>query len=52
VDLPGSSPEAMRRTLKEKISKLPDRLHVYPGHGPLTTMKIEKEQNPYLRGRW
>jgi len=52
VDLPGSSPEAMRRTLKEKISKLPDRLHVYPGHGPLTTMKIEKERNPYLRGRW
>lgn len=52
VDLPGSSSEAMRNTLKEKIIKLRDGLYVYPGHGPFTTMKVEKENNPYLRGEW
>ena len=28
---------------------LPDETTILPGHGPRTTMKAEKQDNPYLR---
>ncbi|MFC1521247.1 MBL fold metallo-hydrolase [Elusimicrobiota bacterium] len=52
VDLPGSDPEKMYMSLK-KLMDLDDNLTVWPGHnyGPAKSMslKIEKEQNPFLR---
>lgn len=47
TDLFGGSFEALQDSLK-KISLLPDTTKVYPGHGPETTLKEEKENNPYL----
>lgn len=32
VDLPGGDPEEMRRTLTQRLAKLPDDLVLYPGH--------------------
>lgn len=48
TDLSGSSPEAMTRSLKKLVS-LPDRLEVYPGHYPASTMGTEKRRNPFLQ---
>ncbi|MCX5751629.1 MAG: MBL fold metallo-hydrolase [Candidatus Saganbacteria bacterium] len=42
-DLPGGSEEALTISVKEKLLVLPDEVVVYPGHGPTTTIKKEKE---------
>jgi glyoxylase-like metal-dependent hydrolase (beta-lactamase superfamily II) len=34
--------------LRQKILVLPDGVRVYPGHGPLTTVGIERQANPFL----
>ena len=47
VDLEGGSMESMRLSLK-KLMKLPDNMIVHPGHGPDTTIGIEKRTNIYL----
>jgi glyoxylase-like metal-dependent hydrolase (beta-lactamase superfamily II) len=50
TDLPGGSDTEMMRTLADTITALDDRLVVYPGHGPATTIGEEKELNPFLQG--
>lgn len=47
TDLATADPQAMEKSL-ELLKKLDDSLLVYPGHGASSTMKIEKETNPYL----
>lgn len=49
TDLPYGSQEDLVRNIKEKLFKLPDDVKVYPGHGPATTIGVEKKENPYLR---
>lgn len=53
VDLPGSDPEAMYRSLHGTLKALPDDTVVYPGHlysaEPHETLGHEKRTNPYLR---
>lgn len=49
TDLPASSTEAMARSLKNKLMPLPDRLKIYSGHGPTSTMGTEKRSNPFLQ---
>ena len=34
--------------IREKLLTLPDATVVYSGHGPATTVGIEKNENPYL----
>jgi hydroxyacylglutathione hydrolase len=48
-DFPNSSPSDMLRSLR-RFLELPDALEVYPGHGPRTTVRLERERNPFLRG--
>jgi glyoxylase-like metal-dependent hydrolase (beta-lactamase superfamily II) len=48
TDLPGGSHEDLISNIKGKLFKLPGEVKVYPGHGPATTIAIEKEENPYL----
>jgi glyoxylase-like metal-dependent hydrolase (beta-lactamase superfamily II) len=31
-----------------KLLKLPDSTRVVPGHGPETTMAVERHSNPFL----
>lgn len=50
VDLPGSSPQAMRQSLR-RVIELPDDTIVLPGHGPKTTIGQEKKSNPFLQTR-
>lgn len=50
TDLPTASPEAMQQSLTE-LASLPDRLTVYPGHGPVTTIGTERTINPFLTGK-
>ncbi len=48
VDFPGASENAIIKSIKEKLFKLPDDTVVYPGHGPSSTIGEERESNPFL----
>ena len=39
----------MTQTLKSKVLTLSDDLRVLTGHGPETTIKFERKNNPYLK---
>ena len=49
TDLPSGSHEAMIKTLKTRVLTLDDDFRVLPGHGPETTIKFERKNNPYLK---
>ena len=49
TDLPTGSSADMTQTLKNKVLPLPDDLRVLTGHGPETTIKFERKNNPYLK---
>lgn len=49
TDLPTGSSSDMTHTLKNKVLPLPDDLRVLTGHGPETTIKFERKNNPYLK---
>lgn len=49
TDLPSGSHEAMQKTLKTRVLPLSDDYRVLPGHGPETTIKFERKNNPYLK---
>lgn len=48
TDLPGGDHEAMLRSLSRIVLALPDDTQVWPGHGPVTTIGVERRDNPYL----
>jgi hydroxyacylglutathione hydrolase len=48
TDLPGGSMRKIINSLHEKVMTLPDETLVVPGHGPLTTIGEERENNPFL----
>ena len=51
VDLTGgTSMQELIRSIKTKLMVLPGAYRVYPGHGPFTTIDIEKRSNPFLTG--
>lgn len=45
-DLPGGDEDNLIDSLK-KLDSLPDKIRVFPGHGPETTICAEKMYNPY-----
>jgi glyoxylase-like metal-dependent hydrolase (beta-lactamase superfamily II) len=49
TDLPFCDPAKMEDSL-ERICTLPDSTVVYPGHGPATSIGIERATNPFLNG--
>ncbi|SDE23536.1 MBL fold metallo-hydrolase [Auraticoccus monumenti] len=49
VDLPGSDPAAMARTLAEVVLTLDDDVAVLPGHGSQTSIGRERAANPFLQ---
>lgn len=48
TDFPTSSPEDMDATLRGPVWALPDTLQLFPGHGGATTMRAERQTNPFL----
>ncbi len=49
-DFPNSSFEDMEASLRRFLA-LPDPVAAYPGHGPETTVGLERATNPFLRHR-
>ena len=49
TDLPGGSYDTLINSIKENLFPLGDSTIVYPGHGPSTTIRNEKEHNPFLK---
>lgn len=48
TDLPWCDPAALDRSLRERMLGLPDATRVLPGHGPETTIGLERRTNPFL----
>jgi len=49
TDLPGGSVNEMIASLR-RLVQIPGDLTVYPGHGEVTTLEIERRCNPFLAG--
>ena len=48
TDLPGSDPEALVRSIHERLFPLGDDVKVFTGHGPPTTIGHERRHNPFV----
>jgi glyoxylase-like metal-dependent hydrolase (beta-lactamase superfamily II) len=48
TDLVGGSYKTLVQSIKDKLMVLDGRLKVLPGHGVATTIKRERESNPFL----
>jgi hydroxyacylglutathione hydrolase len=49
-DLGGTSMEDIVHSIRSKLMAFDDQTPVVPGHGPFTTIGIERQSNPYLVG--
>lgn len=50
TDLPGSSGRDLLGSIVDKLLVLDDATVVHPGHGPATTIGVERATNPFLEG--
>ena len=48
TDLPGGDWDTLVKSVREQIFTLPDETRLLSGHGPETTVKNEKQFNPYV----
>lgn len=49
TDLPGGDLDMLLKSIREQLFPLGDDVKVYCGHGPETTIGMEKRTNPFLR---
>lgn len=49
TDFLGGNHEQLIDSIKNKLFKLDEELTVLPGHGPASTLRIEKTTNPFVR---
>lgn len=49
TDLPGGDSRQLANSIRRQIYTLPDSTTLYPGHGPTTTVGLEKRSNPFVR---
>ena len=49
TDLAGGDFDELISSIKEKLFTLDEKITVYPGHGPSSTIGTEKKTNPFLR---
>jgi len=47
-DIPGGSFRTLVKSLKQTLAQFPDQTKILPGHGPATTLGIERTRNPLL----
>jgi hydroxyacylglutathione hydrolase len=50
ADFPGSDYNQELKSISEKLMTLPDDTKVCPGHGPDSTIGVERRMNPFLDG--
>jgi hydroxyacylglutathione hydrolase len=50
TDLPGGDMETLIGSIERELLVLPDSTIVYSGHGPETTIGVERRANPFLTG--
>jgi hydroxyacylglutathione hydrolase len=48
TDLPGGNYEQIISSIRQKLLILPDHTKVFPGHGPASSIRIERSENPFL----
>lgn len=48
TDLPGGNHEQLIESINKKLMTLDESINVFSGHGPQTTIGIEKSTNPFL----
>lgn len=48
TDLIGGSFDEISHSVNNKLMLLEDNIQVYPGHGPSTTIGLERSYNPYV----
>jgi glyoxylase-like metal-dependent hydrolase (beta-lactamase superfamily II) len=48
TDLPGGSFDTLFETIRHRLFPLGDDLRVLPGHGPETTLGVERRTNPFV----
>lgn len=48
TDLPGGNFDTLIHSIRTQLFTLPDETLVLPGHGPATTIRHEREYNPFL----
>ena len=48
TDLPGGDFDTLIQSIHQQIFTLPDATIIYNGHGPATTVGLEKMNNPYV----
>lgn len=49
TDLPGGNTAKLLKSIHNSILTLPEDVTVIPGHGPKTSIGVEKESNPFLQ---
>jgi glyoxylase-like metal-dependent hydrolase (beta-lactamase superfamily II) len=49
TDLPGGDHGQIIDSIKSRLLPLADETKVFPGHGPATTIGVERRKNPFLR---
>jgi hydroxyacylglutathione hydrolase len=52
TDLPGGDPLTLMTTIQSEFLSLPDSTIVHSGHGPDTTIGVERVTNPFLTGAY
>lgn len=50
TDLPGGDGRQILASIESRLMELSDETKVIPGHGPATTIGMEREHNPFLKG--
>jgi glyoxylase-like metal-dependent hydrolase (beta-lactamase superfamily II) len=49
TDLPGGDYDTLINSIQTQLFTLPDDTKVYSGHGPMTTVGMEKMNNPFVK---
>lgn len=49
TDLEGGSYDQIIKSIKEKLVKLDENIKVLPGHGPASSIGVEKTTNPFIK---
>ena len=49
TDLPGGNMKILINSIQTQFFTLPDETKVYSGHGPVTTVGLEKKNNPFVK---